>query len=225
MQGCIAMLDDNKKLKPNREKNSITAKGKVRYQKILDAAYRMFLENGYEKVSMNEIVRKAGGSLATIYKLFGSKEQLFNEILEQKTQELFGGIKQERIQYEGRVRDFLTYYAKFVLSFVVSDESVLFHRLIIADGHKNNALLGKLLMKNRHSVVLILSEYFEGEKNRGSIEVQDTILLASQFFCALKDPFMFSKLIGVEIDTSSERLDMAIEQIVDVFCRGVEVRS
>ena len=48
---------------------------------IIAAAHELFVENGYDAVSLTAIVRKSGGSLATLYKLFGSKEGLLLAIV------------------------------------------------------------------------------------------------------------------------------------------------
>src|SRR3990167_688492 len=47
---------------------------------ILDAAEALFLEQGYERTSLAEIVKLSGGSLATLYELFGNKQGLLRAI-------------------------------------------------------------------------------------------------------------------------------------------------
>jgi hypothetical protein len=47
-----------------------------------------FLERGYDAVSLDDIVHHAGGSKASIYKYFGSKEGLFKAICDYR-RELF----------------------------------------------------------------------------------------------------------------------------------------
>nr|WP_299594873.1 TetR/AcrR family transcriptional regulator [Sphingomonas bacterium] len=44
-----------------------------RRQAMLDAAKELFLERGFDAVSLNEIVRRSGGSLSTLYELFDNK--------------------------------------------------------------------------------------------------------------------------------------------------------
>ena len=48
---------------------------------ILEAAYRLFRENGFERTSVSAIVALVGGSKGTIYAHFGSKEELFAECM------------------------------------------------------------------------------------------------------------------------------------------------
>src|SRR5258708_1719630 len=56
-------------------------KGEARCQAFLQVAAELFLEKGFEATSVNEVVRRAGGSLATLYAHFPSKESLFEAII------------------------------------------------------------------------------------------------------------------------------------------------
>lgn len=48
---------------------------------IIETARRHFLANGYAATALAEIVADSGGSLATLYKLFESKDGLFRAVL------------------------------------------------------------------------------------------------------------------------------------------------
>ena len=48
---------------------------------IICAARYLFVEQGYERTTLAEIVTRAGGSLATIYKLFGNKDGLLEAVI------------------------------------------------------------------------------------------------------------------------------------------------
>ena len=50
-------------------------------QAILDTAYRLFRAQGFDRTSVSEITAGVGGSKATIYSHFPSKEQLFVECM------------------------------------------------------------------------------------------------------------------------------------------------
>lgn len=47
-----------------------------RRRAIIEAARALFVEKGYENTTLGDIVDRAGGSLATVYKLFGNKDGL-----------------------------------------------------------------------------------------------------------------------------------------------------
>ena len=48
---------------------------------IVCAARHLFVEQGYERTTLAEIVARAGGSLATVYKLFGNKDGLLEAVI------------------------------------------------------------------------------------------------------------------------------------------------
>ena len=48
---------------------------------LLVAARRLFLDVGFEETTLSQVVTEAGGSLATLYKLFGSKEGLLHAMV------------------------------------------------------------------------------------------------------------------------------------------------
>lgn len=48
---------------------------------IVCAARHLFVEQGYECTTLADIVARAGGSLATIYKLFGNKDGLLEAVI------------------------------------------------------------------------------------------------------------------------------------------------
>jgi TetR/AcrR family transcriptional regulator, cmeABC operon repressor len=204
----------------------LSGKAELRCQKIVDVAFRLFLDNGYEKVSMNDIVKEAGGSLATLYKHFGNKEQLLIYVLKQKTEELFSEWGRRSHCYKGRLEEFLMEIAKLFFDLIRSEDSVLFHRLIISIGYLDETKLQKETILNlMMHPVFIIAEYLENEKKNRRIDVENTTLCAQQFLNALKDPFIFPRILGVKIDISEETYLKASKQVVTIFCKGLLIKQ
>lgn len=61
--------------------SDLPSKGERTRQAILEAAYRLFIEQGYHATSMRQIARGAGVALGGIYNHFASKEQIFVQVL------------------------------------------------------------------------------------------------------------------------------------------------
>lgn len=57
-----------------------TRRGIERRLALLLSATELFLDKGYDAVSLDDIVNHAGGSKASIYKYFGNKDGLFTAI-------------------------------------------------------------------------------------------------------------------------------------------------
>jgi AcrR family transcriptional regulator len=60
-----------------KKKDSLTALNK---RVILDAARELFLKNGVDKTSMDEIAKEADYSKSTIYVYFKSKDDILNHL-------------------------------------------------------------------------------------------------------------------------------------------------
>lgn len=65
----------------------VSDRGVARRQGFLRAARAVFLEQGYEAASVNDVVCVAGGSLATLYAQFASKENLFLAVCEEQREQ------------------------------------------------------------------------------------------------------------------------------------------
>ena len=59
---------------------------------ILDAAFSVFLEKGYEGASMEAIARRAGVSKPVVYSSFAGKDALFGELLRREEERILGSI-------------------------------------------------------------------------------------------------------------------------------------
>jgi len=201
---------------------NLTPKGKVRYKKLLDAAGEVFLEEGFEKAGMNQIIQRSGGSLSTVYKIFGNKEGLFRAILTTKMEEIYEEIEQKNIAYGQGLEGFLTAVGGQYLDLVTTDEAVRFHRLIISEGWRDGAKFGKVFLEHAADKLsaLVASRLHE-EKAQGNIDLEDAELASHQFLHGIKDPFLFRRVLGVEIDVSAQTKAKAVRQLVKIFCRGI----
>lgn len=56
----------------------------TRKRAIVCSAHKLFIERGFERTTLQEIVERSGGSLATIYKLFGNKDGLLEAVTRQQ---------------------------------------------------------------------------------------------------------------------------------------------
>ena len=64
-------------------------KTETRRKAIIEAATHVFLVNGFEKTTMSDIATQLGGSKATLYGFFSTKEDLFLEAMNALGETLF----------------------------------------------------------------------------------------------------------------------------------------
>lgn len=84
--------------------------------KIIQQARKLFIEQGYEKVSMREIAKHLGCSHGALYYHFKNKTALFSEVLDYYFQELNSIIDRIMQQEEGdKMQDLFMEYIRFGL--------------------------------------------------------------------------------------------------------------
>jgi TetR/AcrR family fatty acid metabolism transcriptional regulator len=82
---------------------------------IIDAALKVFRERGYANARMADIARRAGVSYGLVYHYFGSKEDLFEMIVESWWSALYAMMEKE-IASEDDIRDKLVNIIEFFLN-------------------------------------------------------------------------------------------------------------
>jgi len=68
-------------------------------QKILDAALKLFAENGYKSAATRAIAKEAGVSEMTLFRKFETKKNLFDEVVSQNNEKMmkeFGFVTKEK---------------------------------------------------------------------------------------------------------------------------------
>lgn len=67
---------------------------------MLDHAQELFLRDGFSRVGMDDVADRAGASKATLYRHFGSKDELFDAVLSRYFDRVVAGLD-EAAQHHG----------------------------------------------------------------------------------------------------------------------------
>jgi TetR/AcrR family transcriptional repressor of mexJK operon len=104
-------------------------------QAIIDAAARLFLEQGYAGTNMDEIASAAEVSKQTVYKQFAHKQQLFSSIVLGITDRAEGIAETigELFEEIGELEDGLTHLARMYTAAVLTPQVLRLRRLVISE--------------------------------------------------------------------------------------------
>lgn len=83
----MAQKDDDHAPPPRRGR----PRDPERFQRIMEAARNHFYAHGLERASVDAIAAEAGVSKMTVYSHFGSKEGLFEAVVQERTERVMGG--------------------------------------------------------------------------------------------------------------------------------------
>ncbi len=188
-------------------------------QAILHTAYRLFREQGFEKTSIDEITTRVGGSKATIYNHFSSKEELFVECMMAAVENYMSGTLRHLDISRSDPKAALTAFGKSVLEFICSAEQLEVRRLIIAEAARSGT--GKLFFDKiailRAQVSAFLSAYMASAKLRRD----DPELAADHLGALLEAEILEPLLLQVRRDSPDEReISLAAKRAVSAFLRA-----
>ncbi len=109
-----------------------TRRGEERDAQLRAHACELFLQRGYDGVSIDEIVRDAGGSKTNVYSFYGGKEGLFLAVMEELITDFLLPLKQLRLEGMS-LRAGLETIAGTVLAIILQERHLAFQRLVIAE--------------------------------------------------------------------------------------------
>lgn len=111
-------------------------RGEARVGAILEAATHVFLERGFEKATMTEIVSRSGGSKSLIYEQFGGKSGLFKAMMEQRCAGMMAPL--DAVAHStGDPREVLTAFARGFVAALSHPEVIGLQRVAMAEGNRN----------------------------------------------------------------------------------------
>ena len=110
-------------------------RGVARRQAFLQAARSVFLEQGYEAASVNDVVRRAGGSLATLYAQFGNKEGLFFAVTQDQHDRFVRALTPEAVDHLPLEEGLQAIGERYVHGLLERD-NLCFYRIIISEARK-----------------------------------------------------------------------------------------
>lgn len=172
---------------------------------IVQIATRAFLDQGYAATSMSAIADELGGSKATLWSHFGSKEELFAAVMDQLVirfaGEIEGTLAKDTFSIEG-----LRHYCQRFMVKLMDEEAIRLFRLIIADGGRFPEINAVFHVRAPARIQRLLAAYFATRFQAG-----EAATLARVTNCAMVG-YRSHALTRPEMPSEAE-----MEQFVDDF--------
>ena len=151
-----------------------------RRRAIIAAAEALFLEQGYDSTSLAAIVKQSGGSLATLYELFGNKQGLLHAIVEAFTEDdvcpVYAGCEDQA------PAQLVRQYAHRLYAHFTSPRAVALKRIAITEAMRDPAFASSLYQGVHLPAVKELAENFAGLNETGRAVIDDPLAAAELFF-------------------------------------------
>lgn len=180
---------------------------------ILEGAIDVFINVGYELASMDKIAQTAGVSKRTVYNHFGSKENLFQAIVDDFLAQRHH-LKAIKYASDKPLEEQLLAFANAEIFLIDSPRRLGLSRF-----------LGKVFLQDIHFAIEtvakyppkydMLLEWLEEAQKDGKIKTDDLILTAKIFYALVEGAITWPAIFSEGIDKSA--MEPVLEEIITLF--------
>lgn len=183
----------------------------------VEVAMRLFAEHGYHGVTMDEIVAEAGGSKATLYRYFSSKEELFEALIDDVR------VATESAPAVAELRDLdlaaaLDRIGRDVAAAAFDPRVTVLLRMALGEYNRFPELARVLFERGPAASYARLNAVLEEREAAGEIQVPDRQVAAEQFLGGIVGHLQMRLALGAGVPTA-EQIDARVRAAVDAFLR------
>ena len=207
--------------KPQLTEGEISSDPGPKRTAIVGAATRVFLDKGYGAASMDAIADEAGVSKQTVYSHFGSKETLFEAIIEDKCNELLSRVSMQAPSLKSAdahdpERIFKNMGESFLLTVLAAPSMALF-RVVIAESGRFPELAEAFYRAGPAVALDNLASLLEDLHQAGTLSVPDPSSSAKLFYAMLRGDLYIRRLLDLAAEPTPAERNAVVNEAVAAF--------
>ncbi len=173
---------------------------------------------------MSTIAARLGGSKATLYKYFPSKEQLFEAVMQQRCESVLAPLRDLRGSNSDDLEVLLAGFGARFLVKIYEPQALDVHRLIQSEGGRFPELAEAFFRAGPNAVVDELSSTLTRFVARGLIVCDDVTLAAGQYLGMLRGDRHLRFSSGLLPAPEPDEIDHHARHAAQIFVRGLMPR-
>ena len=194
-------------------------RGEIRREAMLAAARDSFLEHGFSGTSIEDVVGRTGGSKASLYSYFGSKEGLFGEMVSAGCRDFLRNVAIPTA-VEGSLQQTLKAFGLRFFKLYTEPGRVKLMRAVIAEAIRFPQFALQLYNEGPQQVRIGLSAFFRHCQAEGHLQMPNADLAAIQFITLVKGHCQFRSLFGLSPLALPITPEAFIDEAVRIFLDG-----
>jgi AcrR family transcriptional regulator len=190
---------------------------------IIAVAAEVFAEVGYGASSMSTIAARLGGSKATLYKYFASKEQLFGAVMGQRCERILAPLRDLRSSEGEDLETLLSEFGTRLLTKIYEPGSRDVHRMIQSEGSRFPELARVFFRSGPDAVIEELRATLERFVEAKAIVCDDPELAAGQFTGMLRGDQHLRIAVGLIPAPGPAEIERQARHAAHIFVSGLRV--
>jgi AcrR family transcriptional regulator len=193
-------------------------------RQIIEGARAVFLTQGFDAASMNDIARAAAVSKGTLYVYFANKEELFEAIVEEECDAQAEGMFNFDL-HDHDVAGVLTRLGIAYVKFLCRPEKASAIRTVIAIADRMPEIGRRFYEKGPASGIAELTGYLAAQVEAGVLAIEDCKIAAAQFIetthATLFKPIVFNFAPA----PSGEQIERVVRIAVQAFVAAYRAQA
>lgn len=194
-------------------------RGERRRAAILDAARAVFIEHGYADATLDEVIRRSGGSRATLYKQFGNKEGLFAAIIADIGSEIVAPLMSSEPDREPHA--ILHAFGRAFMAGLMEPSGLQLYRVLIGEGARFPELAEAAYRAGPAVAAGQFAKHLRQWIAEKRFWVADPELAARQFLEMIKGDLHVRALLQIEPAPTEAEIDGCVRSAVRLFLKGI----
>lgn len=190
-----------------------------RREAMLSAAHELFVEKGFEATTLNDIVRRSGGSLATLYDMFENKPGLLRSLVTERCVTINGAIDSALATAAPFDQSLRAIAAEMLDRFLDPVYMGLF-RVVIAQC-ANQPDLGRQIYDAGPVVCQSrAAAFFAREMATGTMASDDPMAVSTLFFQMVCGDFLSQMVFGLPVELSPTQRAAHLDHVLPIFTKA-----
>ncbi|NMB79519.1 MAG: TetR/AcrR family transcriptional regulator [Methanomicrobiales archaeon] len=176
--------------------------------RIVSAAFSLFIEKGYHDTTMGEIASSLGVTKPALYQYFPSKEDLFTAVAEQARAEFKGTLERS---YRGRdIREGSAVLFEALLRYVPQFNGLYAEMMLLGT---RNEKLRRILIQDRNEDVRVIERFIARQQETGLVPRRHDPRVLAVACDALANGLLMDVLMGMDPEEAKAIWVAAIVQL------------
>ena len=190
-------------------------------EKIIGIARELFMRQGFQAVSLNQIAKQAGVSRTTIYNQFKDKQGLLAEIADDTTRLVAPDLMLDQDLQNRPLREVLERVGSSLLNYLEQDLVVHAHRTLALESERHPEFSRTFFEHGPKRVRAALAALLEQAHQRGEVQVPDSDKAARYLISLWKGEYYMELQFNVSEPRSDIERREHVTESTAFFLRGV----
>jgi AcrR family transcriptional regulator len=186
---------------------------------ILNVATELFLQHGFDAVSLDDVLERVGGSKTTLYIYYGNKEGLFAAIVRKMYEEKLAPMRTLDVSAMD-AKAGLNAIGRCFLTCVIDEKGRAFFRMMVAQAERFPALMREFYAEGPEMVQTFVRKNLERWQRQGMLRTGNAKSLAIQFIGIMLGDFSTRSLLGLAPVYTEKEIREWVAQGVTLFLEG-----